>query len=103
MDNKLIAAVEAGKFILLCPSPRSEKIVGEKFKGSPGCTYGHGVCDFCSLDMYLGAQQKEAYKTGKYVKICDMCFFKYTGKKYSKHLLDNNMTSFQELNEATKH
>ena len=92
-----------GKLIILCPSPRSEKILGEAFEGSPGCTYETGICDFCDLDMYLGTKQKEAYKTGKYVKICDMCFFKYAGKKHSKQFLENNMISFQELDEATKH
>lgn len=103
MKNKLALALAMGKLIIMCPSPRSEQLMGKKFKGSPGCTYGNGICDFCKKDMYLGTRQKEAYKTGKYVKICDMCFFKYAGKKASKHMLDNNMTSFQEMERETKH
>lgn len=97
MMKKLKLALLAGKGILLCPPLESEKIYGIPFEGSPGCTYEPSTCDLCNLDVHLGTKQKQAYETGKYIKICCVCFFKHTGKEQAMELIENNMTSFQEL------
>lgn len=102
-ENKLLKALKSGKLLLLCPPIDSEKLIGRPFEGSPGCTYEPSTCDFCNLNIHLGTKQKEAYKSGKYIKICALCFFKYAGKELSEKLLNENLISFQEIERETKH